>query len=97
MHGQTVANLFFLRFLCPALVAAGDGGAQYPALMLVCKCVYSLMNQVPLGDKEPFMAPMNAFLSPKNLALVQSFMRELVVRSPSPIGAAALEAMWLGA
>ncbi|ELR14616.1 GTPaseactivator protein for Ras-like GTPase [Acanthamoeba castellanii str. Neff] len=83
MHVQAVANLFFLRFLSPALVAAGvnaggSGGGQHRVLMLVSKCVYSLMNGIPFGDKESYMASMNTFISPQNLALVQSFMRELV-------------------
>jgi hypothetical protein len=90
MHVQAVANLFFLRFLSPALVAAGvnaggSGGGQHRVLMLVSKCVYSLMNGIPFGDKESYMASMNSFISPQNLALVQSFMRELVVcRPPHP-------------
>jgi hypothetical protein len=90
MHVQAVANLFFLRFLSPALVAAGvnaggSGGGQHRVLMLVSKCVYSLMNGIPFGDKESYMASMNTFISPQNLALVQSFMRELVVcYTPQP-------------
>jgi hypothetical protein len=86
VHVQAMANLFFLRFLSPALVAAGvnaggSSGGQHRVLMLVSKCVYSLMNGISFGEKEAYMAPMNAFLSPQNRALVQNFMRELVVRS----------------
>jgi hypothetical protein len=54
--------------------------AEQRTLTLVSKSVYNLMNNIPFGDKEPFMTPMNAFISEYNVNVVQQFMRDLVVR-----------------
>ena len=37
------------------------------------------MNNIPFGEKEPYMTPMNAFISTYNVNVVQQFMRDLVV------------------
>jgi hypothetical protein len=45
----------------------------------VAKAVYNLMNNITFGEKEPYMTPMNAFISTYNVNVVQQFMRDLVV------------------
>jgi hypothetical protein len=52
--------------------------AEQRTLTLVSKSVYNLMNNIPFGDKELFMTPMNAFISEYNVNVVQQFMRDLV-------------------
>ena len=47
----------------------------------MAKAVYNLMNNIPFGEKEPYMTPMNAFISTYNVNVVQQFMRDLVVRA----------------
>lgn len=58
--------------------------AEQRTLTLVSKSVYNLMNGIQFGEKEPFMASMNAFLSEGNMNAVQQFMRDLVVNSSFP-------------
>jgi hypothetical protein len=59
--------------------------AEQRTLTLVSKSVYNLMNNIPFGDKELFMTPMNAFISEYNVNVVQQFMRDLVVRLVSHV------------
>lgn len=82
MYLQSIANLLFLRFLSPAIVTPRHGQSRTPAeqrtLTLVAKAVYNLMNNITFGEKEPYMTPMNAFISTYNVNVVQQFMRDLV-------------------
>lgn len=77
----------FLRFFCPAIVAPEvEGLVSTPpskemrrGLLLIAKVVQNLANNVLFGVKEPYMYPLNDFLT-KNIYKVTTFLREVSVR-----------------
>eukprot|EP01095_Lingulamoeba_sp_RSL-Kostka_P005233 TRINITY_DN16570_c0_g1_i1.p1 TRINITY_DN16570_c0_g1~~TRINITY_DN16570_c0_g1_i1.p1 ORF type:complete len:502 (+),score=212.24 TRINITY_DN16570_c0_g1_i1:140-1507(+) len=66
-----VGGLFFLRFVCPVIVAPErmqlvEGSVnrdQRRNLVLISKVLQNLSNDIEFGKKEPFMLPINEFIS----------------------------------
>ena len=85
-----VGAFIFLRFFCPAIVAPDAEGliSNTPSkemrrgLLLIAKVVQNLANNVLFGAKEPYMYPLNDFLS-QNIFYVTGFLREISVSTPS--------------
>jgi neurofibromin 1 len=83
-----VGAFIFLRFFCPAIVAPDAEGliASAPSkemrrgLLLIAKVVQNLANNVLFGAKEPYMFPLNDFLT-QNIYRVTTFLREISVCS----------------
>lgn len=82
---SVVGGYFFLRFLCPALLApegfalVDDGILTQPAkraLVLVSKVLQQLANGLSFGMKETYMIPFNPFLA-ENEAPVRDYLRLL--------------------
>ncbi|KAK2628011.1 hypothetical protein QTJ16_002657 [Diplocarpon rosae] len=81
-----VGAFIFLRFFCPAIVAPDVEGliATAPSkemrrgLLLIAKVVQNLANNVLFGAKEPYMFPLNDFLT-QNIYRVTTFLREISV------------------
>ncbi|TDZ28740.1 Neurofibromin [Colletotrichum spinosum] len=92
-----VGAFVFLRFFCPAIVAPEVEGlvTSTPSkemrrgLLLIAKVVQNLANNVLFGAKEPYMFPLNDFLT-QNIYRVTTFLREISAppetldSSPSP-------------
>jgi hypothetical protein len=85
-----VGAFVFLRFFCPAIVAPDVEGLvnttpskeMRRGLLLIAKVIQNLANNVLFGAKEPFMFPLNDFLT-QNIYRVTTFLREISVRVPS--------------
>lgn len=81
-----VGAFIFLRFFCPAIVAPDAEGLISTApskemrrgLLLIAKIVQNLANNVLFGAKEPYMFPLNDFLT-QNIYYVTTFLREISV------------------
>lgn len=81
-----VGAFIFLRFFCPAIVAPDvEGLVSTPpsremrrGLLLIAKVVQNLANNVLFGAKEPFMFPLNDFLT-QHIYDVTTFLREISV------------------
>jgi hypothetical protein len=81
-----VGAFIFLRFFCPAIVAPDAEGLITSApskemrrgLLLIAKVVQNLANNVLFGAKEPYMFPLNDFLT-QNIYRVTTFLREISV------------------
>lgn len=81
-----VGAFIFLRFFCPAIVAPDVEGLISAApskelrrgLLLIAKVVQNLANNVLFGAKEPYMFPLNDFLT-QNIYRVTTFLREISV------------------
>lgn len=79
-----VGAFIFLRFFCPAIVAPDSEGlvSSIPnkdmrrGLLLIAKIVQNLANNVLFGAKEPYMIPLNDFLT-ANICQVTAFLREI--------------------
>ncbi|KAG9243047.1 hypothetical protein BJ878DRAFT_481460 [Calycina marina] len=79
-----VGSFIFLRFFCPAIVAPDAEGLMTVApskemrrgLLLIAKVVQNLANNVLFGAKEPYMYPLNDFLT-QNIYRVTTFLREI--------------------
>lgn len=91
-----VGAFIFLRFFCPAIVAPEAEGLVTTApskemrrgLLLIAKIIQNLANNVLFGAKEPYMFPLNTFLT-QNIYKVTTFLREISVppqRPESPVG-----------
>ncbi|KAI1644280.1 uncharacterized protein F4817DRAFT_225030 [Daldinia loculata] len=84
-----VGAFIFLRFFCPAIVApeAENLVATPPSkemrrgLLLIAKVIQNLANNVLFGAKEPYMYPLNDFLT-QNIYRVTTFLREISVPPP---------------
>jgi len=84
-----VGAFIFLRFFCPAIVAPDAEGLIISApskemrrgLLLIAKVVQNLANNVLFGAKEPYMFPLNDFLT-QNIYRVTTFLREISVSIP---------------
>lgn len=84
-----VGAFVFLRFFCPAIVAPDAEGLIPSApskemrrgLLLIAKVVQNLANNVLFGAKEPYMYPLNDFLT-QNIYRVTTFLREISVSKP---------------
>lgn len=83
-----VGAFIFLRFFCPAIVAPDAEGlvSSTPSkemrrgLLLIAKVVQNLANNVLFGAKEPYMFPLNDFLT-QHIYRVTTFLREISVRT----------------
>ncbi|KAK6226218.1 gtpase-activator protein for ras-like gtpase [Colletotrichum tabaci] len=81
-----VGAFVFLRFFCPAIVAPEVEGlvSTTPSkemrrgLLLIAKVIQNLANNVLFGAKEPYMFPLNDFLT-QNIYRVTTFLREISV------------------
>lgn len=81
-----VGAFIFLRFFCPAIVAPDVEGlvSTVPSkemrrgLLLIAKIIQNLANNVLFGAKEPYMFPLNEFLS-QNIYDVTTFLRKISV------------------
>ena len=81
-----VGAFIFLRFFCPAIVAPeAEGLVSTPpskemrrGLLLIAKIIQNLANNVLFGAKEPYMFPLNDFLT-QNIYHVTTFLREISV------------------
>ncbi|KAF6835868.1 GTPase-activator protein for Ras-like GTPase [Colletotrichum musicola] len=81
-----VGAFVFLRFFCPAIVAPEVEGLVTAApskemrrgLLLIAKVIQNLANNVLFGAKEPYMFPLNDFLT-QNIYKVTTFLREISV------------------
>ncbi|KAM0500154.1 hypothetical protein ACHAP8_005294 [Fusarium lateritium] len=81
-----VGAFVFLRFFCPAIVAPEVEGlvSTTPSkemrrgLLLIAKVIQNLANNVLFGAKEPYMFPLNDFLT-QNIYHVTTFLREISV------------------
>ncbi|KAF7549990.1 hypothetical protein G7Z17_g6012 [Cylindrodendrum hubeiense] len=79
-----VGAFIFLRFFCPAIVAPEVEGLVSTApskemrrgLLLIAKVIQNLANNVLFGAKEPYMFPLNDFLT-QNIYHVTTFLREI--------------------
>jgi neurofibromin 1 len=88
-----VGAFVFLRFFCPAIVAPDAEGLVHTTpskdmrrgLLLIAKIVQNLANNVLFGAKEPWMFPLNDFLT-QNIYRVTTFLREISVRPAHPGG-----------
>jgi neurofibromin 1 len=86
-----VGAFIFLRFFCPAIVAPDvEGLISSPlskemrrGLLLIAKVVQNLANNVLFGAKEPYMFPLNLFLT-ENIYHVTAFLREISVSVLAP-------------
>lgn len=75
-----------MRFFCPAIVAPEAEGlvSTVPSkemrrgLTLIAKIIQNLANNVLFGAKEPYMFPLNDFLT-QNIYRVTTFLREISV------------------
>jgi hypothetical protein len=89
---KAVGGFFFLRFSCPAifspegfgLVATPPTKKQRRALTLISKVMQNLSNGVQFGKKEPFMEPMNAFVT-KNLPVMTKLLSDIAVDPTSQL------------
>lgn len=85
-----VGAFVFLRFFCPAIVAPEVEGLvtttpskeMRRGLLLIAKVVQNLANNVLFGAKEPYMFPLNDFLT-QNIYRVTTFLREISVGDPN--------------
>ncbi|KAL2759502.1 hypothetical protein ACRALDRAFT_1074229 [Sodiomyces alcalophilus JCM 7366] len=81
-----VGAFIFLRFFCPAIVAPEVEGLLDTSpskelrrgLLLIAKVIQNLANNVLFGAKEPYMFPLNDFLS-HHIFRVTTFLREISV------------------
>lgn len=99
-----VGAFIFLRFFCPAIVAPDvEGLVSDPpskemrrGLLLIAKIVQNLANNVLFGAKEPYMFPLNEFLS-QNIYDVTNFLRKISVAPESMEKSVASDAVDFGA
>lgn len=81
-----VGSFVFLRFFCPAIVAPESENlvSSTPSkemrrgLLLIAKVIQNLANNVLFGAKEPYLFPLNDFLT-QNIYRVTTFLREISV------------------
>ncbi|KAI1341677.1 GTPase [Xylariaceae sp. FL0016] len=81
-----VGAFIFLRFFCPAIVAPeAERLVNVPpskemrrGLLLIAKVIQNLANNVLFGAKEPYMYPLNDFLT-QNIYKVTTFLRQISV------------------
>ncbi|SPO00484.1 related to neurofibromin [Cephalotrichum gorgonifer] len=98
-----VGAFIFLRFFCPAIVAPEVEGlvtstpskAMRRGLLLIAKVVQNLANNVLFGAKEPYMFPLNDFLT-QNIYKVTTFLREISVPPAEVDGPASSESFDFG-
>lgn len=85
-----VGAFIFLRFFCPAIVApeaenlveVAPSKEMRRGLLLIAKVIQNLANNVLFGAKEPYMYPLNDFLT-QNIYRVTTFLREISVPPPA--------------
>jgi hypothetical protein len=88
MGHQFVGGFYFLRFICPALVAPAAYGLvksdlapeNQRTLILISKVLQNLSNHILFGEKEPFMMFMNPFIN-KNSRKMADCLQTLVKKA----------------
>ncbi|KAI1636187.1 GTPase [Biscogniauxia mediterranea] len=93
-----VGAFIFLRFFCPAIVApeaeklvsTPPSKEMRRGLLLIAKVIQNLANNVLFGAKEPYMYPLNDFLT-QNIYKVTTFLREISV-PPETVDPTTMEA-----
>ncbi|OLN95386.1 Neurofibromin [Colletotrichum chlorophyti] len=98
-----VGAFVFLRFFCPAIVAPEVEGLVTTApskemrrgLLLIAKVIQNLANNVLFGAKEPYMFPLNDFLT-QNIYRVTTFLREISVPPDSLEAPSSIESFDFG-
>jgi hypothetical protein len=84
MRLLSLGNLLFLRFLNPGVLTPNPGIPEMErhtrrSAMLVVKLLNNLINEVSFdGMKEPYMLPLNPFISQDNIRKIQQFITNLV-------------------
>jgi neurofibromin 1 len=81
-----VGAFIFLRFFCPAIVTPEvEGLVSTPpskemrrGLLLIARVIQKLANNVLFGPTDPYMSPLNDFLT-QNIYKVTTFLREISV------------------
>ncbi|KAI9830851.1 MAG: hypothetical protein M1819_005376 [Sarea resinae] len=84
-----VGAFIFLRFFCPAIVAPDAEGLvdvvptkeMRRGLLLIAKVLQNLANNVLFGAKEPYMFPLNDFLTVQ-ICRISEFLRD-ISRAPA--------------
>lgn len=89
MRLLSLGNLLFLRFLNPGVLTPNPGIPEMErhtrrSAMLVVKLLNNLINEVSFdGMKEPYMLPLNPFISQDNIRKIQQFITNLVTLDES--------------
>lgn len=91
MEDKVVGGFFFLRFICPALVAPEQWGlvagppsqGMRRALILISKVVQNVANEVEFGDKEAYMMPMNGFIK-EYIPRMKHFLGDISATAGTP-------------
>lgn len=85
---KVVGGFYFLRLICPAVVSPDGFGVvesiddtSRRALILISKILQTLSNGVMFGVKEPYMTPMNTFIT-DNLENCHFILDKLVSFQP---------------
>ncbi|KAI0156431.1 GTPase [Xylariaceae sp. FL1272] len=81
-----IGAFIFLRFFCPAIVAPETeklvdeppSKEMRRGLLLIAKVIQNLANNVLFGAKEPYMFPLNDFLT-QHIYKVTTFLREISI------------------
>ncbi|KAJ3321149.1 hypothetical protein HDV06_004602 [Boothiomyces sp. JEL0866] len=87
----SVSGFIFLRFFAPAILGPSLFGLKVGILdppssrklLLIAKTLQNLSNLVEFGQKEPFMEPMNAFITSKIIDM-KKFIDQISVEDSSP-------------
>jgi hypothetical protein len=97
MGYQFVGGFYFLRFICPALVAPAAYGLvksdlapeNQRTLVLISKVLQNLSNHILFGEKEPFMMFMNPFINKNSRKMgdcLQTLVKKASESAPSQNG-----------
>eukprot|EP00033_Pygsuia_biforma_P004189 GCRY01004596.1.p1 GENE.GCRY01004596.1~~GCRY01004596.1.p1 ORF type:complete len:441 (-),score=63.79 GCRY01004596.1:169-1491(-) len=81
---KAVGAFFFLRFVCPSVVAPDGFGIidtklepqHRRALILISKVLQTMANNIPFGEKEHYMEPLNPYIN-QNLPKLYEFLGQL--------------------
>lgn len=87
----SVSGFIFLRFFAPAILGPSLFGLKVGILdppssrklLLIAKTLQNLSNLVEFGQKEPFMEPMNAFITGK-ISDMKKFIDQISVEDKTP-------------
>ncbi|KAJ3268157.1 hypothetical protein HDV01_003370 [Terramyces sp. JEL0728] len=87
----SVSGFIFLRFFAPAILGPSLFGLKVGVLdppssrklLLIAKTLQNLSNLVEFGQKEPFMEPMNTFISSK-IGDMKKFIDQISVQDNTP-------------
>jgi hypothetical protein len=97
MRTRIVGGFLFLRVLCPALVTPLECGLvsapvtrdAHRILVLTCKLLQNISNEIDFGEKEPFMERFNGYLR-SMYAQMHRLLADIAGVSPAEAPTAAL-------